>query len=287
MCLRHSVVSLQVTYKLHPKTAQQWKRRKKKIYPLIIIQCYWPSLIYLFIFLLHSRNTRRKGGNEGGWSATVVDRPFCGPAVQATKVSLDVFLKRRGEVKWGGGVVVEWKQRGRGVELISSVMTAPVRLAPNAPTPPFHHPHPSVRSLHPCASAALGKWPLVVSCSWRVCSTAPLHLSFPSNCREIVGADRFSDKSIIFGTKDTLRNLMTVFFLTLSFFPLFSNVSLMHNSGNSNKRHVFSFRLIRNMVQVSLPSSLSCASQNITEAEVFRFGSLWSPTYGILVFFFF
>lgn len=45
---------------------------------------------------------------------------------------------------------------------------------------------------------------------------------------------------------------MTVFFLTLSFFPLFSNVSSMHNSGNSNKRHVFSFRLIRNMVQVSL-----------------------------------
>lgn len=100
MCLRHSVVSLQVTYKLHPKTAQQWKRRKKKIYPLIIIQCYWPSLIYLFIFLLHSRNTRRKGGNEGGWSATVVDRPFCGPAVQATKVSLDVFLKS--EERWNG-----------------------------------------------------------------------------------------------------------------------------------------------------------------------------------------
>lgn len=51
-----------------------------------------------------------------------------------------------------------------------------------------------------------------------MCSTAPLHLSFPSNCREIVGADRFSDKSIIFGTKDTLRNLMTVFFFNVVIF---------------------------------------------------------------------
>ncbi len=88
----------------------------------------------------------------------------------------------------------------------------------NPPPPPFHHPHPSVRSLHPCASVALGRWPLVVSCSWRVRSTAPLHLSFPSNCREIIGADHFSDKSIIFGTTVTLGNLMTVFFLALSFF---------------------------------------------------------------------
>lgn len=147
--------------------------------------------------------------------------PFCGPAVQATKVSLDVFWKseerRNGE---GVGGVNGSSVGGGWIDFLCDDSSSQAGTK-RPPTPPFHH--PSVRSLHPCASVALGKWPLVVSCSWRVRSTAPFHLSFPSNCREIVGADRFSDKSIIFGTKVTLRNLMTFFFFFFErchFFPL-------------------------------------------------------------------
>lgn len=101
MCLRHSVVSLQVTYKLHPKTAQQWKRRKKNLstdyYTILYIGRHW--FLFLFSYFIVEIQGVREWGRLIG-SATVVDWPFCGPAVQATKVSLDLFWKS--EERWNG-----------------------------------------------------------------------------------------------------------------------------------------------------------------------------------------
>ncbi|GAA6095964.1 uncharacterized [Tachysurus ichikawai] len=92
-------------------------------------------------------------------------------------------------------------------------MTAPVRLAPRPPPPvissphlPIHPPALSVHCIHPPSSVALGKWPSVVSCSWRVCAAALFHLSSFFDYHQIVHADHFSDKSIIFGTKVLLSD---------------------------------------------------------------------------------
>lgn len=170
-------------------------------------------------FLSHEKETRER---KRGWQEVLLvlrqvwGWPFGRPATRATKVSLDVLWKseeRRNEEEGENGSRV-----GGGLNWFPLwwQLQSGWHQGPPPPPPPFHDPHPSVRSLHPCASVALGKWPPVVSCSWRVRSTSPLHLSFHCNCLGIVAADRFSDKSIIFGTKVTLSFFF--FYIVIFFF---------------------------------------------------------------------